>query len=162
LIRKVTIQDAQAITDIYNYYIKNSVATLEEKTVSSYFFVDEISSITKKLPWFVYETDGKILGYAYAGKWKVRSGYKKSVALTVYLHPEATKKGIGTALYKAVIDEIKKLDIHIIMGGISLPNEASVRLHEKFGFVKAAHFKEIGYKFNKWVDVGYWQLTLNN
>ena len=162
MIRKVTIEDAQAIADIYNYYVKNSIATIEEKTVSSYFFVDAINSLTQKYPWFVYETDGEVLGYAHAGLWKSRTGFRKSAELTVYLKSDVTQKGIGTLLYEKVINEVKKLDIHVIIGGISLPNEASVRLHEKFGFVKTAHFKEVGYKFNKWVDVGYWQLTLNN
>ncbi len=162
LVRKVTFEDAQEITDIYNYYVKNSVATLEEKTVSSYFFEDAIRFITKDFPWFVYAVDGKILGYAHAGKWKEKSGFRKTVELTIYLKPGVTQKGIGSLLYKEVIKEVKRTDINVLVSAISLPNQASVKLHEKFGFVKAAHFKEIGYKFNKWVDVGYWQLTLNN
>jgi len=64
-------------------------------------------------------------------------------------------------LYTALINELKRLNIHAVIGGISLPNEASIALHEKFGFRKIAHFKEVGFKFNKWVDVGYWELTLS-
>ncbi|TYP99948.1 phosphinothricin acetyltransferase [Tenacibaculum adriaticum] len=160
MIRKVTLQDAATITNIYNYYVRTSVATLEEQEVSEEYFKDEIKNITKKFPWFVYEVNNQILGFANASAWKTRSGYKKSVQLMVYLNPDTTSKGIGSLLYDAVISKLKELDVHVLMGGISLPNEASVKLHEKFGFKKAAHFKEIGYKFNKWVDVGYWQLIL--
>lgn len=160
MIRNVTLEDTTAITEIYNYYIKNSVATLEEQTVSESYFKDEVVKVTQEFPWFVYEVEGNIIGFANASSWKTRSGYRKSAQLMVYLHPEKVSKGIGTLLYSAVIDVLKEKEIHTIMGGISLPNEASIKLHEKFGFVKVAHYKEIGFKFNKWVDVGYWQLTL--
>ncbi|MDY0780353.1 N-acetyltransferase family protein [Tenacibaculum sp. IB213877] len=160
MIRKVTPKDAKAITDIYNYYVRTSVATLEENEVSEKYFTDQINEVTQKFPWFVYEVNNEIIGFANASAWKTRSGYKKSVQLTIYLSPNTTSKGIGSLLYESVINELQKLDVHILMGGISLPNDASVRLHEKFGFVKSAHFKEIGYKFNNWVDVGYWQLVL--
>lgn len=161
MIREVSIKDAKAITDIYNYYIRNSVANLEETEIDESFFNDKILKDATRFPWLVYEKDHKIIGFAYASEWKARSGYKKSAELTVYLHHNNASKGIGTRLYKAVIDRLKEMDVHAVVGGISLPNEASVRLHEKFGFEKVAHYKEIGYKFNKWVDVGYWQLIIN-
>lgn len=161
MIRKVSINDVTAITDIYNYYIRNSVANLEETEVDESFFKDKILKDATRFPWLVYEENHKIIGFAYASEWKARSGYKKSAELTVYLHHNNASKGIGSQLYKAVIDRLKEMDVHVAMGGISLPNEASVRLHEKFGFEKVAHYKEIGYKFNKWVDVGYWQLIIN-
>lgn len=160
MIRDVLAKDVKEITDIYNYYIRNSVATLEEHEVDESFFENEILKVTKKFPWYVYEDNNKISGFAYASEWKGRSGYRNSVQLTVYLHPKIASKGIGTLFYKTLIEKLKTMQIHTIMGGISLPNEASVRLHEKFGFEKVAHYKEIGYKFNKWVDVAYWQLTL--
>ncbi|BAX79424.1 phosphinothricin acetyltransferase [Labilibaculum antarcticum] len=78
-----------------------------------------------------------------------------------FIHLDATGKGIGTKLYQELIERLTKLDLHVAIGGISLPNDESIALHEKFGFEKVAHFKEVGYKFNKWVDVGYWELILN-
>ena len=80
---------------------------------------------------------------------------------SVYLHKEFNGKGIGTALYKDLFNRLKKMDIHCVMAGIGQPNEASVALHEKFGFKQAAMYKEIGKKFGRWIDVGYWQLHLN-
>ncbi len=99
-------------------------------------------------------------GYAYASEWKSRCAYRYSVETTVYLHPDARGKGIGTLLYQELIRKLSKLELHAAIGGIALPNDASVALHEKIGFKKAAHFKQVGYKFNKWVDVGYWELIL--
>jgi L-amino acid N-acyltransferase YncA len=73
---------------------------------------------------------------------------------------DSTGKGIGTTLYKELLDRLKTLDIHVILGGITLPNPISVRLHEKLGFKKVAHFTQVGHKFGRWLDVGFWQLTL--
>ena len=73
-----------------------------------------------------------------------------------------TGKGLGTLLYQALIERLKTLDIHIVLGGITLPNPVSVRLHEKLGFKKVAHFSEVGYKFGRWLDVGFWELKIRN
>jgi phosphinothricin acetyltransferase len=78
----------------------------------------------------------------------------------VYLHPASVGKGIGSRLYDALLTELRGRQIHTVIGGIALPNKASVALHERFGFEKIAHFKEVGRKFGEWIDVGYWQLIL--
>ena len=87
--------------------------------------------------------------------------YRYSAETTVYLKPQSTNKGIGTALYKSLIEEMKALQVHSLIGGIALPNNGSIALHEKLNFKKVAHFTEVGFKLNKWVDVAYWQLLLN-
>jgi L-amino acid N-acyltransferase YncA len=161
MIRSVSSSDAEDICDIYNHYVKNSVITFEEIEVSLEDMRLRIAGVTAKLPWIVFCEKEKILGYAYAGEWKLRCAYKFSVETTVYLHSDATGKGIGTILYQELIERLTKLDLHVAIGGISLPNDGSIALHEKFGFEKIAHFKEVGYKFNKWVDVGYWELILS-
>ena len=102
--------------------------------------------------------DNQIIGYAYASKWKERSAYRFSAETSVYLDINQIGKGIGSKLYEYLLNEIKKLEIHSVIGGISLPNKPSQLLHEKFGYKKVAHYKEIGFKFNQWIDVGYWQL----
>ncbi|TVZ56237.1 phosphinothricin acetyltransferase [Lutibacter sp. Hel_I_33_5] len=161
MLRNVTLQDAEAIKEIYNYYVETSVANLEEHIVDLTYIENQIETITKDFPWLVFEDENEIVGFAYASSWKNRSGYNKTAQVTVYLKNDVTKKGIGSQLYKQLIDRLEKTDLHVLIGGISLPNEASVRLHEKFGFEKVAHFKQTGFKFNKWVDVGYWQLIIN-
>lgn len=161
MIRPVKIEDAQAIADIYNYYILSSVATFEEIVIDAEEIKKRILAVTQKYPWIVYEVDGEIIGYAYACEWRSRFAYRFAVESTVYLKPETTKKGIGSLLYKELIKLLITTNFHTILGCISLPNKPSVVLHEKFGFKKVAHFTEAGLKFNKWVDVGFWELIVN-
>ncbi len=158
MIRTATIQDAKEICEIYNYYILNSIVTFEEEIVAVSEMNNRIEQITAKLPWIVYEESGELLGYAYASEWKSRCAYKHSVESTVYLKPGAMGKGIGSKLYDELINRLKKIKVHAVIGGIALPNESSIALHEKFGFKKIGQFKEVGFKFEKWIDVGYWEL----
>ena len=162
MIRAVQEQDAKAISDIYNYYIENTVITFEEDTVSTQDINKRMAATQlANLPWLVVEGElGKILGYAYASKWRERFSYRFSVEVTVYLSPKQSGKGLGTQLYQALFAELKSRNIHSVIGGITLPNAASVAVHEKFSMKKVAHFKEIGFKFDQWLDVGYWQGTL--
>jgi phosphinothricin acetyltransferase len=163
MIRSVKHSDASRLVDIYNYYIANSTATFETEPVSSEQMISRIKNIEENLlPWLVTEDkNGNILGYAYASKWKERNAYKHSVEITVYLDHNIPAQGLGTQLYTALFGNLKNLDIHAAMAGISLPNEASIALHEKFAMHKVAHFQEVGKKFGKWIDVGYWQVVLN-
>ena len=162
LIRAAQPSDTVNITDIYNHYIRNTVITFEEDVVS-------VNDMNKRLlnaksldlPWLVAEeNNGKILGYAYASPWRERSAYRFTIEVTVYLSDLAIHRGIGSKLYDALFSELRKIPVHVVIGVIALPNEASVALHEKFGMSKTAHFKEVGYKFDQWIDVGYWQLNM--
>ena len=161
MIRKVKIEDAASITSIYNYYIKNSIVTFEEVEIEVVEMENRIMAISDKFPWIVFEENGQILGYAYASVWRTRIAYKNTVESTVYLHPELFNKGIGSMLYTELLNQLIDLNFHAIIGVISFPNDASIALHEKFGFEKVAHFKEVGYKFNKWIDVGFWELLID-
>ena len=101
-----------------------------------------------------------VVGYVSAAKWKGRSAYRFSVESTIYLDHRSTGQGIGTKLYGQLFSILRSRSIHVVIGGIALPNAASVALHERLGFTKVAHFAEVGFKFGRWVDVGYWQVTL--
>jgi L-amino acid N-acyltransferase YncA len=162
MIRNAQPEDAQAICDIYNYYVLDTIVTFEEDSVLADDMADRIKKVSEKYTWLVYEQEGEIIGYAYAGEWKSRCSYRFSVESSVYLKNGFSGKGIGSKLYEALFKEIEKTDIHAVIGGISLPNEASIALHEKFGFEKIAQFKEVGYKFEKWIDVGYWEKIISN
>ncbi len=160
-LRSATADDGPAVAAIYNHYIAHTVVTFETEPVEDAVMSERIAeSLNEGLPYLVAAIDGKVGGFAYASKWKGRCAYRYSVESTVYLDPERTGGGIGTRLYEALIDEIREMGMHAIIGGISLPNDASVALHEKLGFAKVGQFSEVGYKFERWVDVGYWQLTL--
>ena len=162
MIREVKKQDARAIADIYNYYITDTIVTFEEEVVQGGEMSNRIENISSKFPWIVYEKDGAVVGYAYANHWKSRCAYRYSVETTVYLKHGEEGKGIGSLLYQELISRAKDMGCHVLIGGISLPNAGSIALHEKFGFEKIALFKEVGFKFDKWIDVGYWELILDD
>ena len=160
MIRKVTKDDVFIICGIYNYYIRDTIVTFEEQEIDVREMERRVNQVTAKFPWIVYEENGRVIGYAYASSWKERSAYRFSVEGTVYLDKDQIGRGIGIKLYEHLLYELKKNNIHYIIGGISLPNEASVALHERLGFKKCAHFKEVGRKFHQWIDVGYWEKIL--
>jgi phosphinothricin acetyltransferase len=160
-IRPITTDDAGAIARIYNHYVTDTIVTFEEDPVTPEEIATRIREIeSASLPWFVAEQNSEVVGYAYAGRWKARRGYRIAVEVTVYLDAAHGGRGIGSALYTKLLAELKSKGIHTAMGGIALPNDASIKLHEKFGFKKVAHFKENGIKFGKLIDVAYWQLML--
>lgn len=162
MIRNAKKEDAMVFCEIYNHYVANSIITFEELPVPITEMQTRISEITASLPWLAYEEHGIVYGYAYASRWKSRYAYRYSVESTVYLAKASVGKGIGRLLYKALIDRLTNLSCHSVIGGIALPNSASVALHEKMGFEKVAHFKEIGWKMKQWVDVGYWEMIIPN
>ena len=160
MIRQVKIEDSKDITNIYNYYVQNTIVTFEEEPVLPDDMAGRIEMISNEYPWFVFEEKDRIVGYAYASRWKKRTAYRFSVESTVYVDPKCYRRGIGFRVYEQLIQELKKLSFHTAMGGIALPNDASISLHEKLGFLKVGHFKEVGQKFGKWIDVGYWELLI--
>ncbi|OFA04450.1 arsinothricin resistance N-acetyltransferase ArsN1 family B [Duganella sp. HH101] len=161
MIRPATPDDAAAIVAIYNHYIATTTISFEEHAVTPEEMAGRIRDVTAGLPWLVYEQDGMVLGYAYATKWRARSAYRFAAETSVYLEFGQGGKGIGKALYKALLEELRVREIHMAIGGIAQPNEASVALHESLGFEKVAHFKQVGRKFDRWIDVGYWELQLS-
>lgn len=160
MIRPVKITDAKQLVDIYNYYVVNSIVTFDEIPFSENDFKDRINTISSKYPFIVFEEDDYILGYAYANMFRQKPAYNHTVETTIYLKNDVQGKAIGTKLYSELLNELKEQKYHAIIGGLTLPNEASVKLHEKLGFKQVAHFKEVGFKFNKWLDVGFWELIL--
>src|SRR5262249_26951854 len=160
-IRIGTAADAADVARIYNHYVAQTVITFEEEPVSSSEMARRIADVqAASLPWLVAEQDGQVVGYAYATKWKARSAYRFSVEITVYVANERARRGVGSKLYDELFPILKARDVHAVIGGIALPNQASVGLHERFGLRKVAHFHEVGFKHGRWVDVGYWQRTL--
>jgi phosphinothricin acetyltransferase len=160
-IRDAVADDAKAIAAIYNPFIANTTISFEEEPVTDAGMAQRIADVQAAgLPWLVLELDGKVAGYAYATKWRVRHAYRYSVESSVYLAPECAGQGGGTALYTALLALLTECGCHLVIGGIALPNDASIALHEKMGYEKVAHFGEVGFKFGRWLDVGYWQIKL--
>ena len=157
-IRPATDADAEAIARIYNHYITHTVVTFEVDQVTRDEMVRRIDKVrTESLPWLVVALDDVVAGYSYATRWHTRHAYRFSAETSVYLSPDHGGRGIGTRLYQELLDLLMQKGVHTVIGGIALPNDASVALHEKFGYQKAAHYREVGFKFDRWIDVGYWQ-----
>lgn len=162
-IRYVNSQDIEAITNIYNDFVVNSTATFEEKPVTTEEMSQRVGKIQSySLPWIVMVEGEKVLGYAYAGLWNNRSAYRNTTEASVYVSPNALGKGIGKALYSHLISILAKRRIRNVLGVVSLPNDASIALHQSLGFQKVGEFKKVGLKFGELIDVSYWQLELTD
>lgn len=162
LIRSVSTKDVTSLTEIYNDYIEKTVITFEEESITAEEMAARIDKVSQAhLPWLVLEEEeGKVLGYAYAANWHGRSAYRFTAEPTIYLAEAAKGKGQGKILYSSLIEELRKKGFKQLIGLIALPNAASVGLHESLGFKKVGEFKDVGFKFDQWLSVGYWQRAL--
>jgi phosphinothricin acetyltransferase len=158
MIRMAAASDAAALAKIYNHYVRETIVTFEEELVSDVEMARRLADVqAASLPWLVAEEDGGVVGYACARPWKPRRGYRFSTEVSIYLDASQGGRGLGTLLYAQLLSELRTRGVHAAMGGIALPNDASVKLHERLGFEKVAHFREVGSKFGEWIDVGYWE-----
>jgi phosphinothricin acetyltransferase len=153
--------DAGEIAGIYNHYIDHTAITFEEEPLTAAAMGERIRAVIPGYPWFVWEEDGLIGGYAYAHAWHQRAAYRYAAEDSIYLRPGQEGRGIGRKLLEGLIGELRRRDLHVLMAVITLPNPASVGLHEGLGFKKAGLFNEIGFKLGKRLDVGYWELILD-
>lgn len=157
-IRPVALADAEAITEIYNHYIKETTITFEVEPITAAEMASRIKDIFAHFPYFVYEKHGKILGYCYAHLWKQRAAYSKTLETTIYLDKDAVHHGIGSLMVSHLIELCRAQGYHALIACITEGNEASVKMHESLGFKQVSSFKEVGYKFGKWlgaVDLEY-------
>ena len=160
MIRKVNLQDCKAITDIYNEYVTNSVATFETEPVSEEEMQSRISRFSSDFPYFVYEADGEVIGYCYAHPWKEKAAYKYTLETTVYLSPRHVGKGAGRQLMQKLIDECRTAGYHALIACITEGNVASFALHANLGFKQVSNFEQVGLKFDRWIGVVDYELLL--
>lgn len=158
MMRPATATDAPALCAIYNHYIEHTTVTFEEEPIAPDEMARRMAEVMDAYPWLVWEEEGQVLGYAYGRPYHYRSAYRYTVEAAIYLDHTATGRGIGRQLYPELLNRLQAQGMHAIIGAIALPNEASVGLHEKLGFTKVGHMREVGLKFGQWLDVGYWQL----
>ncbi|MES1991914.1 MAG: arsinothricin resistance N-acetyltransferase ArsN1 family B [Pseudomonadota bacterium] len=161
-IRIARVSDAKAIGDIYAPYVRDTVISFEYVPSDEAEMKARIVKITSRLPWLVYEEAGAVLGYAYASPHRDRAAYQWSVEVGIYIGSEAQRRGIGRALYAVLLSALRLQGCHRAYGGITLPNAASVGLHEACGFKAIGIYREVGFKFGKWHDVGWWGLDLGS
>jgi len=162
IVREAAPADAIPIACVYNYYVESSHCTFEVSAVNEIEMRRRIAeSNDERLRFIVAEDAGLIVGFANCHPWRARAAYARTVEISVYVHPQETGKGAGSQLYRELFSGMRAADVHVAIAGISLPNDASVRLHEKFGMKKVAHFSQVGRKFDRWIDVGHWQVVLD-
>jgi L-amino acid N-acyltransferase YncA len=155
--------DCYAITEIYNFYIENSVVTFDEQKMDSSQWEEKLSYLNKlKLPFIVATSDqGEILGFAYVAPWRQKSAYRTTVEDSIYLRPAATRKRIGTKLLEELLIQSKAAGVKEVVSVISDSGaESSVRLHEQFGFKKQGHLGKVGFKFERWLGTILMQKSL--
>jgi L-amino acid N-acyltransferase YncA len=159
-IRQATPLDAERLCEIYNWYIQNTVITFELEPILSTEMSERLAQKLEKYDWLVGEYNQEIVGYAYAGSFRARAAYDHSTESSVYLDHTKTGQGFGMVLYGAMIDRCRELGFQELIGGVALPNDASVKLHERLGFQKIGVFPRVGFKFDRYIDVGFWQMSL--
>ena len=159
-IRAATPADLEKMLSIYELSVRNSPASFEIDPPSLNSFEQRFKDISSKYPWIVCEIHGEVVGYSYASPHRERAAYQWSVESSVYLSSSNSKKGIGRALYSHLFQSLKEQGICNVFAGITIPNEASIRLHESLNFNYIGTYRNVGFKLNKWWDVGWWQLEL--
>ncbi len=159
-IRPVEAADAPAIQAIYAPIVATTAISLEDTPPDTAEIASRIGAIIAAYPYLVAEEDGTLAGFAYASQHRTRSGYRYSVDVTVYVAGHAQRRGIGRALYAALLPAARSLGYHAAFAGIALPNPASIALHEAMGFTPVGTYYQAGFKFGRWHDVGWWQRLL--
>ena len=153
-------RDAPACVAIYAPYVSHSVASLEEDPPDVAEMTRRIETVTVAYPWLVAEDAGSVIGYAYGSQHHPRSAYRWAVNAAVYIDRARQGEGVGRALYEALLTLLARQGLRIVCAGITLPNLASVALHESFGFQPVGVYRRIGFKQDRWWDVGWWELEL--
>ena len=162
-LRSAKISDCFAITEIYNFYIENSVVTFDEQIMTLAQWEDKLEYLNKQnLPFIVATSDAvEILGFAYVAPWRQKSAYRTTVEDSIYLRPAATRKRIGSKLLEELLSQSKAAGVKEVVAVISDSGaESSVRLHEQFGFTKQGHLGKVGYKFDRWLGTILMQKSL--
>jgi phosphinothricin acetyltransferase len=161
-VRAGTIDDVPALTEIYNHYVVNTTITFDLRPFTP----------AERRPWFDEHTAGgrhrllvavedeRVRGYATTSRWRPKAAYDTTVESSVYVHADAVGRGVGTAVYAALFESLSTEDVRTIVAGVSLPNAASVTLHERFGFRRVGVFHAVGRKFDRYWDVAWYQRPL--
>lgn len=160
-VRTATADDAEAMLTVYAPHVLHDAITFETQIPSIKEFESRIHKCLQKFPWLVCEVKNEIAGYVYASTHRDREAYQWTCECSVYVHEKHKGKGIAKSLYGALFQILQKQGLVNLYAGITLPNEASVRLHEGCGFQKFAAYENIGYKLDQWHSVGWWKLLLN-
>lgn len=160
LIRPATIEDATSIAEIYMPYVESLSVSFEQRAPSPKEMARRIESVLETYPWLIAESDGEIVGYAYASRFRERWAYRFAVETAIYIASHRQREGIGRQLYMALIRTLSAQGYTQALATIALPNEGSIDMHEAVGFRRAGVWRGVGFKHGEWRDVGLWQRPL--
>ena len=146
---------------IYAHYVRHSPVTFEEEVPEVDDMRRRIETVLERHAFFVAEDDRGVFGYAYAGPYRARPAYRFTAEVSVYIRHDRHAEGAGRALYARLMDWLGGHGFRAAVAALTLPNEASVRLHEGARFEKVGHFRDVGRKFDRWHDVGWWERVLD-
>jgi phosphinothricin acetyltransferase len=160
-IRSITLDDARAVSEIYAPFVSHAATSFETIPPDTTEIQRRIKTRTPKYPWLVFEAGGVVLGYAYGSEHRTRQAYQWSADVSVYTHERARKRGVGRALYTVLLDLLGRQGYFNAYAGITLPNPASVGLHESMGFTPVGVYSRVGFKLGRWHDVMWMQFRLS-
>jgi L-amino acid N-acyltransferase YncA len=153
-------RDAAGCAEVYGPFVRDTVISLEEDPPTAEELAGRIEQLSATHAWLMAEVDGEIAGFAYASPHRPRASYRWATDVSVYISSRHHREGVGTTLYRTLFDLLIRQGFRVACAGITLPNEASVAIHESLGFQLVGIYRRIGWKFGAWRDVGWWQLDL--
>ena len=159
-VRLARPEDGDALAAIYAPWVAETAVSFEAEPPSGEEMAGRVASTLPSHPWLVMDAEQGVIGYAYAHRFHERAAYDWSVETSIYLGTDARGRGVGRQLYTALLGILRAQGFQRAIGGIALPNPASVRLHESFGFRAVGVYRRVGWKFGEWHDVGMWELDL--
>jgi len=160
IIRLAEAADAEQVAAIYAPVVASTAISFEMEPPDTEETRRRIASTLERYPWLVCERGGEIMGYVYASQYRTRAAYQWSVDTAVYIRADCRRAGVGRALYTALLDVLPLQGFYNAYAGIALPNPASTALHEAMGFEPVGVYRQVGFKFGRWHDVGWWQRSL--
>jgi phosphinothricin acetyltransferase len=158
-VRLATEDDLAQACEIVNHFVANTFFNFRTEPQDVDEWRNDWKRLHKRFPWLV-ATDDRLVGVAYAAPWNERAAYQWTAEATVYVDPSSQRRGVGDALYTELLGRLRRQGFHSVIAVIALPNDPSVRLHERHGFTPVGRLVDAGYKMNAWHDVGFWQCSL--
>ena len=159
-VRDARADDAGGCAAVYAPFVRDTAVTFELEPPSIVEMAARIAAAQRSHAWLVAEDDGRLLGYAYGGQFKSRAAYRFTCEVSVYLAPGQSGRGLGRALYTVLLPQLAQRGFRQAVAGMTLPNAASEGLHRSFGFEPVGTFRDVGWKFERWHDVAFLQLSL--
>lgn len=161
-LRTATEGDSRAIRDIYNHYVDYSTCTFDLERESLAQRIAWLNAHGCNHPVIVCTHESEVVGWGSLSQWNARPGYSRTAEVSFYVHHAWQRRGIGRLLLADLIDRARMIGHHVLIGGACTEQAASIQLQEAFGFVQVAYFSQVGFKFDRWLDVAYFQLSLGS